>query len=172
MYVKYHKGFEKLLEEPKKDEPRTCSPHVHWLYGPTGSGKTHFAVQFAESKGLKYYMYNPSLNGYWQKYNQEKVVIIDDLRDKTFKFDELLRVLDGYKHIINQKNGDRYINSPYIFITSPLSPKDMFPDKANSEWDSSQLLRRIDHVTYVPPRTLQPKVPVESKLVDGKLVPF
>ena len=171
MYVRYWKGFEKLISELQRDELRKDKPFVHWIYGPTGSGKTHFAEQYANEHKFSYYIYNKSLNGFWQKYNQQPVLILDDFRADTFKFDELLRILDRYQYVINQKQGERWINSPYIFITAPVPPEEMFPNgEQNKEWDQSQLLRRIDVISHCEPRNVPLPKPLRMKIKGGKLV--
>lgn len=171
VYVKYWKGLEKLLEPPRLDKPRAQKPFVHWIYGPTGSGKTHLAEAFSKEHKYEYYIYNKSFNGFWQRYNQQPVLIIDDMRPDTFRFDELLRILDRYQYLVNQKQGDIFINSPYIFITAPTAPEEMFALANTPEFDYAQLLRRIDIITKAEPRSEPLPVPKRFLLRDGKLIP-
>lgn len=168
VYVRYWKGLEKLLEPKRMDNPRTGKPYVTWLYGPTGSGKTHYAEQFAKENKYDYYIYNRTFNGFWQRYNQQPVLIIDDMRMDTFKFDELLRILDRYQYLVNQKGGDIYINSPHVFITAPVAPEEMYPPESN-EWNGEQLYRRIDCVIKVEPREVPISKPIRYVMKDGKL---
>lgn len=169
VYVRYWKGLEKLLEPKRMDNPRDSKPYVTWLYGPTGSGKTHYCEQFAREQKYEYYIYNKTFNGFWQRYNQQPVLIIDDMRIDTFKFDELLRILDRYQYLVNQKQGDIFINSPHIFITAPTAPEEMFALANTSEFDVAQLTRRIDCIIKVEPREILVSKPIRYVMKDGKL---
>lgn len=151
------------------DNPRDSKPYVTWLYGPKGCGKTYYCEQFAREQKYEYYMYNPTFNGFWQRYNQQPVLIIDDMRINTFKFDELLRILDRYQYLVNQKQGDIFINSPHIFITAPSSPEEMFALANTSEFDVDQLTRRIDCVIKVELRQIPVSKPIRYVMKDGKL---
>jgi hypothetical protein len=168
VYVRYWKGLEKLIEPKRIDEPRANKPYVTWVYGPPGSGKSYHAEQFALENKYEYYIYNKSFNGFWQRYNQQKVLIIDDIRVDTFKFDELLRILDRYQYLINQKQGDRFINSPFIYITAPVPPETMFPSD-DGEKDLRQLTRRIDCIIKVEPRDEPVSQPIRYSMKNGKL---
>lgn len=121
-----------------KEKPRSIKPHVVWLYGPTGTGKSKLAFEsstdpWVSGKNLKW----------WEGYDAHKHVIFDDFRADFCTFHELLRILDRYPYRIENKGGSRQLLATQIFITSPYHPKNIYN---KSDEDVKQLLRRIDDI--------------------------
>lgn len=54
-------------------------------------------------------------------------MIIDEFRS-DIKYSNLLRLLDGYPHMVERKGGSQSVdNIEEIFITSNLSPHEVYP---------------------------------------------
>lgn len=139
LFVKYHKGlyaYKQILQEHRIEKP-----NVIWLWGPSGCGKTRRATSFNEN----YYIKDNSK--WWEGYNNEPVVIIDDFRLSTWEpgFDYLLRLLDRYKCTVQIKGGSAVFNSSTVFITSDRPPEQFFYGR-----DYEQIIRRIDILEYLP----------------------
>lgn len=119
------------------EQPRSEKPVVKWFHGDTGTGKTRQA--FAESK-------DPWVSGrnlkWWEGYDAHKHVIIDDFRRDFCTFHELLRILDRYPYLIENKGGSRQLLATQIIITCPFKPEEIYDTRE----DIQQLLRRIDEV--------------------------
>lgn len=135
MYVKYHSGLEKLFHRISTD--RTIKPIVTWIYGKTGTGKTRHVFD----KHQDIWISNKNLQ-WWDGYENQEVVLIDDFRRDFCTFHELLRILDRYPYNVAVKGGFRKLNSKYIYITSPFHPKETYETRE----DIQQLLRRIDEI--------------------------
>lgn len=131
IYIKFHKGINAL--KTILQEHRVSKPKCYWFYGPTGVGKTYRA----KNLGKSYYIKNSSK--WWDDYNQEDVIIIDDFRKDNMPFDYLLRLLDENKCIGEIKGGFVKINSPIIVITCDVGPHSYWQDN-----DLDQLKRRLD----------------------------
>ncbi len=117
---------------------RTDKPVVIWLYGSTGIGKTRFVYD-------KYTDIYSSGNGKWfDGYEQNNVILIDDYRCDYMKFHTLLKFIDRYPFTRELKGSTTQINSKYIIFTSPQNPLDMWNHR-NDE-DIKQLIRRIDFI--------------------------
>lgn len=145
-YVKFHGGLNALsfmVSVGKKEEWRNVE--VHWLYGPTGSGKSRGCHRVSDDDvwcsavgmGMKWF------DGYYG----QKDVIFDDVREGHIPFAEWLRLLDGYKTTVSVKGGMTAWRPERIFITSPKHPRDQL---ANEFEAMDQLMRRIDHVWQFP----------------------
>ncbi len=117
---------------------RTTKPIVLWIYGSTGSGKT----RLIHDTFLDIYIKDESK--WWDGYDTNKVILVDDYRLNFFKFSELLRFLDRYAYRREYKGGALQINSPWIIFTSPKSPFEMWNHRCKE--DLGQLVRRIDFV--------------------------
>lgn len=133
--------------------PKFKKREVYWFYGSTGSGKTRTAVDSAENLfGDNYVILSGNLNTFFTGYTNEKGVIFDDLRPGSIKFETLLRVLDGYKCMVNIKGSQAPWLAEHIWITAPTQPCDMYVNRETGQvWDNiDQLLRRIDHLIEFP----------------------
>jgi len=131
-YIRYTKGIEALHYQLQVD--RTEAPIVIWLWGPTGVGKTRTAFEAGKSAYIK----DGTL--WWDGYDQQEVIIIDDF-DGHWPFRDLLRLLDRYPYQGQRKGSYVKINSPKIFITCDKKPSDFWQDN-----ELAQILRRITNV--------------------------
>lgn len=138
-FLKYHSGLRnaQLLLLPR----RTEKPEVHWRWGKTGTGKTRYVWDNHDVNDV----YEKDETQWWDGYEQQKVVIIDDFRGQ-FTLNYLLRLLDRYPMKVQFKGGYTQFNSPIIYITSNKSPENTYQ---NCGENIDQLLRRIDTVTEV-----------------------
>jgi hypothetical protein len=120
--------------EPK----RKSKPNIYWIHGSTGSGKTKYVYDNFKD------IYEKDSTKWWDQYDQNETILIDNFRPCQFKFDALLRILDRYPKRLEIKGGFRQLNSKNIIMTTPKDPKTTFGHKY--EEDIDQLLRRIDHI--------------------------
>ncbi|MFU2182296.1 Rep family protein [Streptococcus pluranimalium] len=135
-----------------KNEPIT----VIWLFGKTGTGKTHLAKHYAEQFDSNYFITGSSRDPF-QRYNMQHVVILDELRPHLFEYSDLLKIFDPYNN--QAMASSRYFDKPLVanvyIVTTPFSPNNFFYEisnqgRVNSYIDTaSQLLRRIKIVAEV-----------------------
>lgn len=147
-YIKYHKGIQQLQYASKglfDFEHRKDKPVVIWRWGSTGVGKTRSAREAHTSFYIK------DGTPWWDGYEQQEAIIIDDF-DGKWPYRDLLRLLDYGPYQGQFKGGYVKINSPYVYITCEYPPELAF---RNIEGDISQVIRRIDKVIHVeaPPPT-------------------
>ena len=116
------------------------------FYGPTGTGKSKKASEFNDA-------YWQDDTQWWEGYDKQETVVLDDFRSSNMKFNHLFKVLDRYPMIVQNKGGYRQLNSKniiiiIIIITTNKHPKDCYnlPGK-----QIEQLLRRIDVIQEFDP---------------------
>lgn len=133
--------------EAKRDFPPEC----FWFHGATATGKTRRAFDmFAEYQSRLEWSADeePWISGknlqWWEGYDANKFVIVDDFRKDFCTFHELLRILDRYPYRVMTKGGSRQLLARVIVITCPWKPEVLF--NTRSDEDIGQLLRRITSV--------------------------
>jgi hypothetical protein len=138
-FVKYHKGFEKLVSDDylTQREP----PDVEWIYGPTGTGKTRYV--FAKEDLNDLWLASVDLK-WFDGYNGQSAVLIDDFRGNFCSFHSLLRYLDRYPMRVPIKGGFVNWKPKRIYITSSRHPSNIY----NVDEDVNQLLRRLTRIRY------------------------
>lgn len=142
--VKFSRGFttyKSLIQAPRDvSEP----PTVYWLYGSTGTGKTRSAWAFANALYPdSIWTMSDSLN-WFDGYDGQAAVILDDFRSKGLKFNFFLKLLDRYPLSVPFKGG--FVNwiPKLIIITSPNDICTTFSKRAEHiPEDLEQLARRI-----------------------------
>lgn len=139
-YVRYHRGFHALaaiLEQPRGPE----DPEVIVYWGPTGTGKTWRARQGNEGA----YEWGPEMEKWWDGYEGEKTVIMDEFRGQL-PLGTMLRLLQGGRCRIQVKGGSREFQATKIILTSPKPPEEWYADDGYDK--VAQLLRRINEIVY------------------------
>jgi len=120
-------------------------PAVFWLHGPTGTGKTRYAADAAPFA----YWTVPGQLKWWDGYDGQKQVIIDDFRPSICTFDYLLRLLDRYPLVVEKKGSSVPMIADTFYITSPMSAEDTYCNVATGE-EVAQLTRRITTTLAFP----------------------
>lgn len=132
---------------------------VFWYYGKTGSGKSFKAREEAykdrpttTNQGDHCWIMpiSSTTNTTWfDGYNGQPIVIIDDIRSNTISFTTLLLITQEYRDIkVPIKGGFVNWYPERIYITAPAKPGKVYcrhgPDGQREEFDGiDQLLRRI-----------------------------
>lgn len=156
-FIKFHKGIEALHKLTFSD--RTEKPTVKWIWGLAGRGKTYYCT----SKHESHYIKDGTM--WWNEYEQQEAIIIDDF-DGKWPFRDLLRLLDRYKYQGQYKGGYVKINSPFIYITCEFPPEHYWDGNALEQVTSR--LTEVVEVTGVN-RRLATEVPATE--VTGNTMP-
>lgn len=125
---------------------RDWKTKVYWFWGPSGSGKTKMAFEMSDAEDRWVSM--DSLK-WWDGYDGQSDIIIDDFRGSDCRLKTLLRILDRYEYRIENKGGSTQLLAKRIFITCPYKPEDVYRNIDDTE-NIKQLLRRIDYITEFP----------------------
>lgn len=158
-FVKCQKGLVALKAALIKDRDPNDPPIVVWRWGLAGVGKTRGPLEAHKS----YYIKDGT--SWWDGYEQQEAIIIDDF-DGKWPYRDLLRVLDRNPYQGQFKGGYVKINSKYIYITcehppeffwgpSAMMPRPDGSPHAQNELD--QILRRITRIEHI---NANPNIPL------------
>lgn len=131
------------------EQKRSWIPNVVWIWGPTGTGKSHMAHNICGADDAEAREpWISGVNGRWfEGYDGHEKVIIDDFRHDWCDFHVLLRLLDRYPYRVEVKGGSRQFLARWIVITSPFPPDKVYPGRIGE--DVAQLLRRITRIVHL-----------------------
>jgi len=124
-------------------EHRTWMTKGIWYWGPTGAGKSHKVFEDYDSK--THYIYEVSDNGWWDKYQGQEIVIINDFRGEI-KYAQLLTLIDKWPKTVSRR-GTYPIEfvAKEIRITASMPPQVCYSGVAEKE-SINQLIRRLEVV--------------------------
>lgn len=139
IYHKYGRTLNKLEDLVMRNKFRTEMTTCEWIWGPTGTGKSHRAFE-GYTPSTHYVV--PDDNGWWDAYAQQDIVILNDFRG-WIPYNVLLQLIDKYPMTVKRRGREPMpFTSKHIIITSSLKPEEIY--KHRVEEDSiEQLLRRI-----------------------------
>lgn len=141
MYCRYEKFFDRF---EKKDT--TCfngdlKSKNAWIWGPPGTGKSKLARDYAESRGFR--VYEKLANKWWDNYDGEEVVLLEDLDPKVCEalIHHIKLWADRYPFRAEIKGGSKRLMPKFqLIVTSNYPLCSCFP----SGPDAEAITRRFD----------------------------
>lgn len=112
---------------------------VNWFYGASGTGKSSVARDLCKGD-----IYSPPTAKFWEGYDGQTFVLLDDIRGDFCKFHQLLKLLDIYPLRVEVKGGSRQLWATTIFVTAPYDPESMWANRTSE--DMEQLTRRCHNI--------------------------
>ena len=125
-YCRYHRGLEKL--QPKG--PKWRNVEVTHISGETGTGKTRKVMEMDNV-----YKIDPPYK-WWDGYEGEDILLIDDYKANAIDRGQLLNLLDGYRLRLETKGSHCWALWTKVYITSNYNM---------DSWDNA-MKRRVSHV--------------------------
>jgi len=135
LMIRYHKNL--MIYK------RICAPERNWLptlvsiIGPSGCGKTRWC--FENYPGA----YIHPGGKWWDGYDGQETVILDEMHGGHFPFRMLLKILDRYPMLVEVKGGYVPLVPRQILITANSDPANWYQG-IGMNWKDSPLRRRLE----------------------------
>lgn len=161
MWIKYRRSWiaeytDNLNKDISEIKDIDLKDHFYWIYGPTGTGKSHLARQIAQAFDPDHQPYLKGLNKWWSGYENQKVVIIEEWNPDASKFlGSLLKQWCDKWPFTAETKGGHFVNGirpERIIITSNWNIDECFLDSHESE----PLHRRIREIYKKERETFYP----------------
>jgi len=111
-----------------------------WIYGPPRTGKTHRSEMIAEHLAEDYHAQSDKMESWWDGYEQQEVVIIEEFRG-NIPLNHFLDLFDSSKKArVPIKGSSEKFTSKYIIVNSNLHWRDV--------WDSSKRHYRTNMAAF------------------------
>lgn len=158
------------LVVPRSRDP-SIAPVCEVHYGPPGTGKSRAVFQSFPSAYIK-------LSGkWWDHYNGESTVILDDFDGSFLSFGDFKRYIDRYPCLMEIKGGVVPLLATHWIITTNVYPSHWWSKKVTGQDGRDAIWRRISSVVeyeslgvseIIPPETFRAKHMFDLEPLDPK----
>lgn len=129
----------KRIRLPKKNEKPEPTEY-EWYYGETGVGKSKKVYQEKYEEDNTYLW--KADRGWWDAYDQQEKVIMNDFRGEI-PYNDMLNLADIWPAAVSRRGTcPRSFTSRKIYITSSLPPEKVYKNREQED-NIAQLLRRF-----------------------------
>lgn len=146
MFHQYGRTLNKIEDILMRKKFRTVMTKGIWLWGDTGTGKSHKALENFSPE--THYIY-PNDNGWWDGYCQQETVVLNDFRGEI-PYNLMLQMVDKWPFTVKRRGREPLpFISKTVIITSSLPPEEIY--KRREEEDNiAQLIRRFKVICMNP----------------------
>lgn len=138
IYCRYKNGLKDIQAVAIRAQSRGFRKlEVVLITGPTGCGKTSFAMETAQ------FIIHGSKLQWWNDYEGQDIILIDEYNN-NINIDELLALLDGYQLRLQVKGSHTYALWTKVFITTNLKLQEIHPNAKPAH--RAALFRRITEI--------------------------
>ncbi len=142
MRIRHYHAFKRIKQDYPQKLDHLIAPCGQWIWGPTGLGKSLSVwTQYPD-------LYPKPKNKWWDGYQMEKTVMIDDVlkTDASWIAPLLMRWADCYRFVAEHKGTSYQIRPKRIIVTSNFSIDDVFEDQPLATVDA--LKRRYKELYF------------------------
>lgn len=182
MYLCHDRAFHRVYEEHQKDPlmddlgDKELKDHFLWLWGPTGTGKSHTAREISKKLNCEEPFYK-QINKWWNGYSRQKVTIIEEADPKRCEHlaGYFKQWCDKWPFSGEVKCGNFPSMRPqYIIVTSNYSIQECFPEEQDytplkRRFTEHELTRRGEPFTW--PNLPEEEDGAELHVLPGNTIP-
>jgi hypothetical protein len=114
---------------PREDiEPRDVMIFV--LCGPTTVGMSDHIKETYRNSPFDVHV-QPANSAWWEGYDDQEVVVLDDFDPKKFRIVDLLRLADTWPHCVQVRSSAPRAAWRALYITTTVPPEDWYPNQTH-----------------------------------------
>ena len=137
MFHQYGRTLSKIEDILLRKQYRTWMTKGVWIWGPTGTGKSHEVYDGFNPE--THYRY-PFDGGWWDGYTGQEIVIFDDMRGEL-RYNQLMTLVDKWPRTVRRRNREP---APFLAkevrISSSRHPGEIYYNEESLD----EFLRRFD----------------------------
>lgn len=144
--VRMHRGLEKYLtltQQAARAQYRTLT--VIWIWGPTRTGKTRHVYESSSAGNVYPLTIREPL--WFDGYENQETLLLDDFCDSKLPLHQLLVLLDGHPTTVQVKGGMTWAGWTKVFITTNRHPNEFYPGGTP---ERNALTARISKIGHKP----------------------
>lgn len=147
-YCRYHKAFKRYKALVQPERRWIMDVRVYW--GLTGTGKTRSVYDEFELEEIYSVPHAKGSGTYWDGYDGQKVVLVDEMYGSRFSWGFLLRLTDRYPMTVPIHGDVVTFASKIIIFTSNKHPAEWYQIQANAWSAANPFKRRITTIRSFP----------------------
>lgn len=137
-YPRFYGGYRDQLQ---RKSARSWMTKGTWFWGETGAGKSHRAFEHYDPE--TYFVLEAADNGWWDDYDGQETVIINEFRAEI-KYSELLSLVDKWpKKVKRRGRPPTPFLAKHVIITCSMKPEELFVRQVEKADSIDQLTRRF-----------------------------
>lgn len=125
-FIRYHNGIEAFARQVRPPPPVSRDVQVLFLYGPTGTGKTHRVL----SEYPNAFVALPGKN-VWDEYKGEEVLLFDEWRDSDWPITMMNKYLDKWRMTLQCRYRNSYAAWTLVILCTNDSPAQAYAMEPN-----------------------------------------
>ncbi len=137
-FLRYTRGVKDWFDLNESTTVRP-EPKIYWLWGETGSGKSYRIQSHLLTSleaGEVYCLTETTSGAWWDKYQGQETVWMDDLRGSWMKMHNMLRLLQSAPCQVSARGAGHWLAAHTFYITTNAPPVELYVD-------SDKLMRRV-----------------------------
>ncbi|QMW68840.1 replication-associated protein [Crucivirus-373] len=150
LFVRHQASFKAIAKDSSVMPPDLANVCGVWIYGPAGSGKSHYAREAFSS------YYDKACNKWWCNYKGEDNVLLDDFDITHARLaHHLKRWADKYAFSVEIKGGGMNIRPKHVVVTSQYRIGDIWSDEATRDALNRRFIKIKIHIDSQGNRVIQ-----------------
>lgn len=144
VYHQYGRTLEKLEDLKNRKKFRKWMTECDWRYGETGTGKSEKAFENFDPD--THYVFKND-NGWWDGYNGQETVILNDFRGEI-PYGVLLQMIDKYPFEVKRRCREPFpFLAKKVIVTSFGTPSEVYKNLSQND-SLEQIYRRINLIYH------------------------